>query len=90
MRRHLDGRADDRCALVDSLLARDETDVLGADPLARAAVRFLREHPQRACVDARALLRELLERGVGLTRVRRPEVRDDALRARRGATAARP
>ena len=80
MRRHLHGGADDRCALVHALLARDEADALLADPLAQPAVRFLRQHAQRACVDAGALLRELLQRGVGLTRVRRPEVGDDALR----------
>ena len=79
VRRHLDGRADDRRALVDALLAGDETDVLGADPLAEAAMCLLREHPQRARVDARALVRQLAESGVRLARVRRAEVRDDAL-----------
>ena len=51
-RRHLHGRADHRRVLIDALLAGDESDVLGADPLAEAAVRLLREHPERACVDA--------------------------------------
>ena len=43
------------------------------------AVRFLREHPQRAGVDAAPLLGQERERVVGLARVRRTEVRDDAL-----------
>ena len=78
-RRHLHRRADDGRVLVDALLAGDQTDVLGADPLAEAAVRLLREHPERACVDAGPLLRELAQRRVRLAGVRRPEVRDDAL-----------
>ena len=49
------------------------------EPLAEPAVRLLREHPQRPGVDAAPRLGELLERGVGLPGVRRPEVRDDAL-----------
>ena len=85
LRRHLDRRADHRRALVDPLLAGDEPDVLGADPLAEPAVRLLGEHPQRACVDTGALLGELPQRGVRLPRVRRAEVRDDAL----GSDAAR-
>ena len=89
VRCHLHRRADHRRVLVDPLLAGDESDVLGADPLAEPSVRLLREHAQRPCVDARALLRELLQRGVRLPRVRRPEVRDDALRLRRAWTAAR-
>ena len=87
MRRHLDGRADDRCALVDALLAGDEADVLFADPLAEAPVRLLREHPERARVDARPLLGELPERRVRLPGVRRAEVRDDPLRRRMRARA---
>ena len=55
--RHLHRRADNRRALVHALLARDEPDVLGADPLAEAPVRLLREHPQRSRVDAGALVR---------------------------------
>ena len=80
VRRHLDRRADDGRVLVHALLARDEPDVLGPDPLAEAPVSLLREHAQRAGVDARALLRQLLQRGVRLARVRGAEVRDDALR----------
>ena len=60
--RHLDRRADDRRALVGALLAGDQADVLRADPLSEAAVRFLREHPQRPRVDAGALVRQLTER----------------------------
>ncbi len=77
--RHLDGRADHGRVLVDPLLARDEADVLGADPLAEPAVRLLREHPQRPGVDAGALLGQLLQGGVRLPGVRRAEVRDDTL-----------
>ena len=51
-----------------------------AELLAETAVRLLRQHPERARVDAGAGGDELLERGVGLARVRRAEVRDDALR----------
>ena len=79
VRRHLDRRADDRRALVDSLLTCDQPDVLRSDPLSEPSMCFLREHAQRACVDAGALLCELLERGVRLPRVRRPEVGDDPL-----------
>ena len=78
-RRHLHGRADHGRVLVDALLAGDQTDVLGADPLAEAAVRLLREHPQRPRVDAGPLVRELAQRRVRLAGVRRPEVRDDAI-----------
>ena len=78
-RRHLHGRADDRGSLVDALLAGHQTDALGADPLAEAAVRLLRKHPERTRIDAGPLVRELAQRRVRLARVRRPEVRDDAL-----------
>jgi len=40
---------------------------------------LLREHSQRAGVDASPVLGEELERVVRLPRVRRPEVRDDRL-----------
>ena len=42
-------------------------------------MRLLREHPQRAGVDAGALVGQLPQRGVRLPGVRRAEVRDDAL-----------
>ena len=79
LRRHLDGRGDDRSALVDPLLARDEADLLGTHALAETAMRLLGEHPQRAGIDAAARRGELLQSGVRLPGVRRPEVRDDAL-----------
>ena len=59
VRRHLHRRADDRRALVDPLLAGDEPDVLGSDPLAEPSVRLLGEHPERPGVDAGALVGEL-------------------------------
>jgi hypothetical protein len=43
-------------------------------------MRFLREHPERRCEDPAARVGEELERGVGLARVGRPDVRDDGLR----------
>ena len=79
-RRHLDRAADDRRALVHALLARDQCDVLRADPLAEPSVRLLRQHPQRARVDASSPLDEQLQRLVRLPRVGRPEVRDHRLR----------
>ena len=42
-------------------------------------MRLLREHPQRAGVDAAAALLQHLERVVGLAGVRRAEVGDDRL-----------
>ena len=80
IRRHLDGAAEDRRVLVDPLLARDEADPVGAEQRPESPVRLLREHPQRAGVDAAPLLGEKRERVVGLARVRRAEVRDDCLR----------
>ena len=74
--------------VVDPLLPGDQPDVLLAERSPKPAVRLLREHPQRACVDAAPLLREELERVVRLARVRRAEVRDDASPARRAARAA--
>jgi hypothetical protein len=43
-------------------------------------MRLLGEHPKRRREDAAARIGEELERGVGLARVRRPDVRDDGLR----------
>ena len=79
VRRHLHGRADHRRVLVDPLLAGDEPDVLGSDPLTEPSVRFLGEHPERPGVDAGTLVGELAERRVRLPGVRRAEVSDDAL-----------
>ena len=79
LRRHLDRGREHRRALVDALLAGDQADVLLTELLAEPAMRLLREHAQRPGVDAGARCDELLERGVRLARVRRPEVRDDAL-----------
>jgi hypothetical protein len=42
-------------------------------------MRLLRQHPQRARVDAAALLGEEAQRVVRLARVRRPEMGHDAL-----------
>ena len=42
---HLDGAAENRCGLVDALLARDQPDLLVAEPASETAVRLLREHP---------------------------------------------
>ena len=81
-RRHLGRAADDRCALVDALLAGDEADALGAELRREAAVRLLGEHPQRRREDAAAGLGEELERGMRLARVRRADVGDDRLRLR--------
>ena len=78
--RHLHRRAENGRALVQALLARDEPDLLGAQPLAESSMRLLREHPQRSRVDPRTPFGELAERGVRLTGVRRAEVGDDALR----------
>ena len=79
VRRHLHRRADHRRVLVDPLLAGDEPDVLGSDPLTEPSVRFLGEHPERPGVDAGALVGELAERRVRLPGVRRAEVGDDTL-----------
>ena len=68
--------------LVHALLARDEPDALSAELGAQAAMRFLGEHPEWRCEDAAAGVGEELERGVGLARVGRPDVRDDGLRLR--------
>ena len=65
--------------VVDPLLAGDEADRILAELGREAAVRLLREHPQRPGVDAAAALLQDLERVVRLARVRRPEVRDDRL-----------
>ena len=77
--RHLDGAAEDRRSLVDPLLARDQADAVLAEPSREPAMGLLREHPQRAGVDASPPLREELERIVRLPGVRRAEVRDDGL-----------
>ena len=53
--------------------------MLGADAVGEPPVRLLREHPQRARVDAAARLGELLERGVRLPGVGRAEMRHDAV-----------
>ena len=79
-RRHLGRAADDRRALVDPLLAGDEADGVGAELRREPSVRLLGEHPQRRGEDTAAGLGEELERGVGLARVRRTDVRDDRLR----------
>ena len=79
-RRHLGRAADDRRALVDPLLAGDEADAIGAELRRQAAVRLLRQHPQRRREDAAAGLGEELERGVRLAGVRRADMRDDRLR----------
>src|SRR6185436_18529473 len=78
-RRHLDGAAQHRGVLVDPLLARDQPDLFLAEQGREPAVRLLRQHPQRAGVDAAPLLGEECQRVVCLAGVRRPEVRDDAL-----------
>ena len=49
-------------SVVDALLAGDEPDLLLAELGGEAPVRLLGEHPQRAGVDAAALLGEELER----------------------------
>ena len=81
-RRHLRRAADDRRVLVHALLAGDEADVLRAELRAQAAMRLLGEHPERRREDAAPRVGEELERGVGLARVGRPDVRDDGLRLR--------
>ena len=68
--------------LVHALLAGDEADVLCPELGAQAAMRLLGEHPERRREDAAARVGEELQRGVGLARVRRPDVRDDGLRLR--------
>jgi hypothetical protein len=78
-RRHLDGAADDRCVLVHTLLPGDQADAVGSELGAQAAVRLLRQHPQRPGVDAASLLGEKPQRVVRLAGVRRAEVGDDAL-----------
>ena len=75
--------------VVDALLARDEADRVLAELGREAAVRLLREHPQRPGVDAAAPLLQELERVVGLARVGRAEVRDDGSPAATAAAAAR-
>ena len=76
---HLDRAAQHRRVLVDPLLARDQPDLLLAEQGPEPAVRLLREHPQRAGVDAAPLLGEERQCVMRLAGVRRPEVRDDAL-----------
>ncbi len=88
VRRHLDGAAEDRRVLVDPLLAREQPDPIRADHRAEPAMRLLREHPQRAGVDASPVLGEERECVVGLARVRRAEVRDRPSAARAAAAGA--
>ena len=45
--RHLDGAAEDRRVLVHALLAGDEPDAVVTELRGEAAMRFLREHPER-------------------------------------------
>ena len=66
--------------LVDPLLTGDEADASVAELGGQAAVGLLGQHPQRAGVDASALLLEELECVVRLAGVRRTEVGDDGLR----------
>ena len=77
--RHFGGAADDRRVGIDPLLAGDEPDAVLAELGRQAAVRFLREHPQRRRVDAAPVLDEEAQRVVRLARVRRAEMRNHRL-----------
>ena len=63
--------------LVDALFPRHEADAVLPERRRESPMSLLRQHPQRPCVHAGAMLREVGEGIVRLAGVRRPEVRDD-------------
>ena len=79
-RGHLHGATDDRRVFVDPLLAGDEPHTVDAELGTEPAVRLLGEHPQRTGVHTSPLLGEEAEGVMGLTGVRRAQMRDDAFR----------
>ena len=89
-RHRLDGRDPvARVRRLDLLLAGDQRDRLGADPLHHLVVDLARQQPQRQPDDARRVAEHALDGEMGLAGIGRPEHRGDAGAAGAGFAAGR-